>query len=543
MPAIPELADLTLEQRIGQTLCFGWQRLPGEPNDASLTASTHAHELVETMQVGSLVLMGRNVSSEHPEQTRQVLTELQAASSIPLFIAIDQEGGVVNRLRHPFHEFPGNMALGAITEGAEEYARRQAEAQARELRALGINWNFAPCVDVNCNPDNPIIGVRSYGEDPHLVARLGSAAMHGYQKTGLLACAKHFPGHGDTNVDSHLALPTIQGGRDRLDSVELVPFRALIREGVGAIMTTHILFPALDAERPATLSPAILTGLLRTELGYDGLVITDCLEMEAIAGTIGTPQGAVEALKAGADIVLVCHTLETQRATVQAIHDALVSGELPEERLNEAVGRVLTAKRRFMSDPSPVEEAPWLDPAHDALEEEIARASITVVRSNDALPLNREKVGIPCIVSLHRYSVHDFAKEMQRYSRRDDRQVDVPDISSEFPQWKIDQVLQFAFGANRHSDPMIVVTVPYEPWSQQPIDQEKQAQLVRELRAIYDERLIVVALREPYDLRRFPDVANYICTYGYRPASLRALADALFGVYEPTGELPVTIPL
>jgi beta-N-acetylhexosaminidase len=533
---IPNLSDLSLDERIGQVLCFGWQ---GETPEESRSVNAHARELVEEMRVGSVVLLGRNVG-ETPEQTREMVQNLQAMAGIPLFIAVDQEGGSVNRLRAPFHEFPGNMALGAIPHGQgnhpltrapEQYALRQAEAQARELRAVGINWNFAPVVDVNNNPDNPIIGVRSYGEDPKLAAKFGAAAVRGYQGMGLLACAKHFPGHGDTAVDSHLALPTVAGDRARLEAIELVPFRAVIEAGVGAIMTTHILFPELDRERPATLSKSILTGLLRLELGYDGVVITDCLEMDAIAKTIGSPRGAVEALKSGADIALVCHTLETQRATVQAIKEAIASGELSEERLNEAVSRVLAAKRRFLSDPPPVEEAPWLNVGHDELEREIARASITVVRNRGALPL-RLGQGKLLLISMHP-AVERFGEYVQRHTE----DVDVYSLGPEAEGRPLEIEDHPYMGA-------VVLTCPREPWSPAPIDQEKQAILVRTLQTMFRDDLIfiVAAIREPYDLRRFPKVANYVCTYGYRNCSLEALADALFGEFRPTGRLPVTIP-
>lgn len=203
--------NLSLPERIGQVLCLGWQ---GDTVQEARTVNAHARALVREIQVGSVVLLGRNVDSANPQHIRHTLAELQRLSRIPLLIAIDQEGGTVNRLRAPFHEFPGNMALGATR--TPDYAYRQAQAQARELLALGINWNFAPVMDVNNNPDNPIIGVRSYGADPELVAQMGTAAIRGYQQTGLLACAKHFPGHGDTSVDSHLALPVIPGDRQRI---------------------------------------------------------------------------------------------------------------------------------------------------------------------------------------------------------------------------------------------------------------------------------------------------------------------------------------
>lgn len=371
----PEVQGLSLEARIGQTLCLGWT---GATPEESRAVSAPARALIEEMRAGSIVLMGRNVSP--PDRMREVLAELLGLSPIPLFIAVDQEGGTVNRFRPPaapFHQFPPPGSVGSISAGPaespampERYAYLQARAQADELLSVGVNWNFAPVADVNSNPANPVIGARSFGSDPQRVALFVEQAVRGYQEAGLLACAKHFPGHGDTSVDSHLALPTVHGDRARLDAVELPPFRAAIQAGVGAIMTSHILFPDLDAERPATISPAILTELLRNDLGFDGLIITDCLEMRAIADTVGTARGAVEALKAGADVVLICHTLGTQREAVAAITEAVRSGELAEERLNEAVGRVLAAKKRFLPAAQP-EDDPWLRESHRALEREI----------------------------------------------------------------------------------------------------------------------------------------------------------------------------
>ena len=279
--------------------------------------------------------------------------------------------------------------------------------------------------------------MRAYGADPELVAQMGTAAIRGYQETGLLACAKHFPGHGDTSVDSHLALPVIPGDRRRLESVELIPFRAAISAGVGAIMTTHILFPALDAERPATLSSGILTGLLREQLGYDGLVITDCLEMKAIVDTVGTAWGAVEALKAGADMVLIGHTLDVQRAAVQAIRKAIDSGELPEARLNEAVSRVFTTKQRFLAALPPAEGEPWRDPAHDALEQEIARASITVFRSAPNEGYRLRKGEMTAVISAH-HILPRLAEEIRRY------QPDalVAQLEPSLPEEQVQEALQ-----------------------------------------------------------------------------------------------------
>ena len=531
--------NMTLEQKVGQVLCLGWDATETE---TAATFNAHAHILVEEFQAGAVILMARNVPD--PDTTRGLVAELQARSTIPLFVAVDQEGGRVNRFGAPFHAFPGNMALGAIAgkdthASGEAFARRQGQAQARELQSVGVNWNFAPVVDVNCNADNPIIGVRSFGENPERVSALGIALMQGYQKNGVLACAKHFPGHGDTSVDSHLALPTVPGSRERLDAIELKPFHALIGAGVGAIMTTHILFPTLDDKLPATLSRPVLTGLLREELGFDGIVITDCLEMHAISETVGTARGALLALQAGADMALICHTLEVQRETYQMLLKAARSGELPLARLNEAVGRILVAKEHFgvLQAESREEEVSgepaYLDPAHDVLEQEIARAAVTFVRHNDTLPLRLRPEQFLLVISVHSRAqalsaclqTHHANTEFLLLTGKD-KANDLADI--------VEQAT--------HAGAVIVATMPLEGLSPERVDVPPQTALARELANRVGDKLIVVALREPYDLRYFPEAQNYVCGYGHRLCSLEAIADALFGFYTPTGILPVTIP-
>jgi beta-N-acetylhexosaminidase len=427
------------------------------------------------------------------------------------------------------------MALGAIARGcgadvAEDYARQQAAAQARELAAVGVNWNFAPVLDVNNNPDNPIIGVRSYGEDPLVVGRLGAAAISGYQAGGLLACAKHFPGHGDTAVDSHLDLPSVSGGRARLDAVELAPFRAACAAGVGSVMTTHILFPSLDASRPATLSRAILTNLLRNEMGFNGLIVSDCLEMSAIAHREGSAQGAVQAIRAGADVALVCHTLQTQRSVQRALLDAVRTGELAESRVNDAASRMLAAKRLYAGG-SPATADPWNDPAHDALELSIARASVTIVRNGGAIPIRPGAAGKPLLISAHPAAA-DLSAQMDRLGVC----VEHLALDADIPHAEIGRALDSAAARA-----VILATAPREPWSRAPIEQERQAELVLRLHRAAGKRLVVVALREPYDIRSFPEIASYVCTYGYSGCSLRALAEILAGQRAAVGRLPVDI--
>ncbi|MEV6780204.1 glycoside hydrolase family 3 protein [Streptomyces syringium] len=299
--------------------------------------------------LASVGLFGRNIAS--PEQLAALTAQLRAERA-DVLVAIDEEGGDVTRLEvRTGSSFPGNLALGAVDD--TRLTRAVAHELGRRLAACGVNLNWAPSADVNSDPDNPVIGVRSFGADPALVARHTAAYIEGMQAAGVAACAKHFPGHGDTAVDSHHDLPRIDADLTTLYARELVPFRAAVAAGTKAVMSAHILLPALDAALPATLSPAALHGLLRgpaTEggLGFDGLIVTDGMEMRAISGTYGIERGSVMAIGAGADAICVGGGLADED-TVLRLRDALVaavrSGELPEERLADAAARVRALAR------------------------------------------------------------------------------------------------------------------------------------------------------------------------------------------------------
>ncbi|MEU8889644.1 glycoside hydrolase family 3 protein [Streptomyces sp. NPDC048442] len=289
--------------------------------------------------LSSVGLFGRNIAS--PGQLAALTAQLRAERD-DVLVAIDEEGGDVTRLEvRGGSSFPGNLALGSVDDTA--LTRDVARELGRRLAECGVNLNWAPSADVNSDPGNPVIGVRSFGADPLLVARHTAAYVEGLQASGVAACTKHFPGHGDTNVDSHHDMPRIDVDLDTLHARELVPFRAAIAAGSKSVMSAHILLPALDPTRPATLSPQILTGLLREELGYQGLIITDGMEMQAISATYGIERGSVLAIAAGADAICVGGGLADEE-TVLRLRDALVlavrSGELPEERLADAAARV-----------------------------------------------------------------------------------------------------------------------------------------------------------------------------------------------------------
>ncbi|GAA3773072.1 glycoside hydrolase family 3 protein [Streptomyces phyllanthi] len=332
--------------------------------------------------LASVGLFGRNIAS--PDQL-SALTERLRAERDDVLVAIDEEGGDVTRLEvRTGSSFPGNHALGAVDD--VELTREVAHELGRRLAECGVNLNWAPSADVNANPSNPVIGVRSFGADPERVARHTAAYVSGLQAAGVAACTKHFPGHGDTAVDSHHALPRIDAARSVLQSRDVAPFRAAIDAGTKAIMSAHILVPALDEEYPATLSHLVLTGLLREELGYEGLIVTDGMEMQAIAATYGIERGSVLAIAAGADAICVGGGLQDDE-TVRRLRDALVSavrsGELPEERLADAAARVRdlaawTATRTPGSDGGARTEVGLL----------AARRALTVTRSTTYEPVS-----------------------------------------------------------------------------------------------------------------------------------------------------------
>lgn len=329
-------------REIGQLLIGSF---PGVAVSAELRA------LAKEFDLGGAILFSRNV--EAPEQVAELAADIESLGrSMPAWVSVDQEGGRVARLKEPFTRWPPMTVLGRAD--SEPLAERFARALARELRAVGITLDYAPVLDIHTNPDNPVIGDRALSDTADAVGRLGGAIVRGLQSEGVAACGKHFPGHGDTSTDSHLELPLVEHPPDRLRRVEFEPFRAAIRERVAFVMTAHVLVPALDAQRPATLSPAIVQRLLRDELQYDGVILSDDLEMKAVSRHTPVPEAAVQAIAAGCDAVLVCSgDVELQAATLEALVKAAEAGEISAARLDDAVQRLRRAKERFLAAERP----------------------------------------------------------------------------------------------------------------------------------------------------------------------------------------------
>jgi beta-N-acetylhexosaminidase len=329
-----------IRHEIGQLLIGS---LPGT------TITPELRSIAREFSLGGVILFGRNI--EAPEQVAELSHDVQGlAAELPLWVSVDQEGGRVARLRAPFTEWPPMAVLGRS--GDAGLARRFGAALAAELRAVGVTLDYAPVLDIHTNPRNPVIGDRALAEDAAGVARLGVAIIEGLQGAGVAACGKHFPGHGDTSVDSHLELPLVEHPPDRIRRVECVPFIEAIRAGVAFIMTAHVLVPSFDEERPATLSPRLVEALLRRELGYEGVILSDDLEMKAIAATYAVPEAAVAAIAAGCDGLLVCSgDVEAQAATLEALVHAVEQGRIAYSRLEDALIRLRRAKERFLAAP------------------------------------------------------------------------------------------------------------------------------------------------------------------------------------------------
>ena len=329
-----------IRRDIGQLLIGS---LPGK------SVTPEMRSLARDFSLGGIIFFARNI--EAPEQVAELSHDVQAlASSLPLWVSVDQEGGRVARLKAPFTVWPPMATLGRS--GDEALARRFAKALATELRAVGITLDYAPVLDIHTNPKNPIIGDRALAEDADSVARLGSAIIQTLQNNGVAACGKHFPGHGDTSVDSHLDLPLIEHPPDRIRRVEFVPFREAIKAGVAFIMTAHVFVPSLDEEKPATLSRRVVQGMLRDELGFPGVILSDDLEMKAIAKTYAVPDAAVQAIAAGCDGLLICSgDVDVQAATLEALVRAVEQDVIPYKRLEDALNRNRAAKERFLAAP------------------------------------------------------------------------------------------------------------------------------------------------------------------------------------------------
>ncbi len=341
------LSKMSLNEKIGQMMLAGI-------NGTKVNENTR--RLINQYHVGGFIFFSNNLTD--PDQTVQLLNQIKsenAANPLPLLLSVDQEGGRVTRLPGDLVNFPTNKEIGSINQS--DFSYKVGTLLGKELNEFGFNLDFAPVLDINSNPNNPVIGDRSFGEDPDIVSNLGISTMKGIQSQHIIATIKHFPGHGDTSVDSHLELPVVNKGLDELESLELIPFEQAIKKGADVVMVAHILLPALDSTYPASLSEKVVTDILRKQLDFNGIIMTDDMTMEAITDNYQTGAAAVQAVKAGSDIVLVAHRYDQIVKAIEAVKTAVLNGEISEERIDESVERIMTLKKKYNIEDIKVKQA------------------------------------------------------------------------------------------------------------------------------------------------------------------------------------------
>ncbi len=524
---------MTLEQKIGQMMMCGFQ---------TPQLNTEIKTLIEQYHLGGIIYFRRNLNDK--EQVGQLSLDLQQYSKqftdIPLFISVDQEGGMVARLDwDDITLIPGNMAVGATRDVEQAY--EMARICGEELLRMGINMNFAPSVDINNNPKNPVIGVRSYGECPALVSEMGAAQIRGLQDANVSASAKHFPGHGDTAVDSHHGLAAVPHDEERLFAMELAPFVRAIQEGVDCIMTAHVMFPAFEPEQiPSTISRKVLTDLLRNRLGFEGVIVTDCLEMHAISKEFGIPEGTIRAVEAGADLILISHRFPEQVNAIHALVEAVRSGRISEQRIDESVDRILAlkAKRQMETLPAITDdyaEGFGSESSKQAVQQ-LCESSITLVKDEGQLPLRKDERTLVIWPEVRQRTEVD-EPIIQAYTLASAlqpslSQVDEYRIGTYPDAAEVDATVAHA----KQYDQVIVIT--YNAVSEL---HEGQVNIVKQLVEHSHGRVIVASTRNPYDINHFPEVKTYLCCYENRPATMTALAKVLLGESAAVGRLPVTI--
>jgi beta-N-acetylhexosaminidase len=529
------LKRMTIEEKVGQLIACRFTADFRNADDAGLR---ELESLVADSRIGGLILFAPAGVTD----TALLANAFQKLAKVPLLIASDFEYGAANRVTGATR-FPPLMAVGAA--GSEELAYGIGRVTALEGRAMGIHMTYAPVVDVNINPDNPIINTRSAGADPALVSRIANAFILGVQENGMIATAKHFPGHGDTSQDSHTLMPTIEADLDRLERVELLPFQAAIQAGVRAVMTAHLAVPALDPTPglPATLSAPILTGLLRDRMGFQGLIVTDALEMGGVTNTFSTEEASLRAVLAGVDQLL----LPPEPAKVIAYLAAAVrDGRLPPSRLDESVRRILEIKAalglqrdRFVPTEAlrrVVAPRPYLELAVKAYE-----SSATLVRNEGGiLPLAAapEKLALLTLSSDlgDYYAGQAFVTAMRkRY----------PAAAAFFADGDTgSESLEEALAAASTAGTAVIALFSRLSDRKGSVDLDpRHIELVRRLASLEDgPAVVVVSFGSPYFLRHFPEVDAYVCLYRATPEAQTTAARALAGEIDVAGRLPVSIP-
>lgn len=518
------LSRMTIEEKVGQLFTVFFN---GSAYSEALDRT------IRELHIGGIIIFSHNIGSLEDVSTMVNAAQGTATNNganIPLIVAVDHEGESVNRFGNRLTQFPSNMAIAAT--GSHENAKVAARAMAEELKVLGINMNLAPVMDVNSNPDNPIIGKRSFGSNPNIVARFGTTMIEEFQTNDIITAAKHFPGHGDTCIDSHIALPIVTHDQSHLDNIDFLPFRRAIDADVDAIMTAHMIFPAIDPDfdLPATLSKKVLTDLLRDELGFKRLIVTDSLGMGAVKQEFGITSASAMAFQAGADMLLFGNdpgqTPEEQYPSYRNMLALVRNGAISHERLDASVQRILMVKaKRGILDWQPVPpskiKSTILIPAHLSIAKQIAEQSVTLLKNGHRLlPLKKDQK----ILLVYPYYESELELIFCEYGRR----INAMPVSVDPSTQEIAKVLELGMEAD-------VTVVATDTARNHP----GQVELVKSLQNL---PVVVITLQSPYDLLKFPDISTCITIYGDTSVSIRAAAKVAFGQLRPSGKLPIELP-
>ncbi|MGQ8872279.1 glycoside hydrolase family 3 N-terminal domain-containing protein [Paenibacillus sp. TSA_86.1] len=534
------ISYMTVSEQVGQMLMPDIRQWNGR---ATTTVNEGLKRNLQDQNVGGLILFEKNIVDA--EQVTTFTHHIRnQTGDIPLFLGIDQEGGVIRRIPGGTN-LPGQMALGAT--GDPALAEAAGRLTGEELKALGFQVNFAPVLDVNSNPDNPIIGMRSFSSNAELVTQLGLAMIKGLHLSDVIAGVKHFPGHGDTSVDSHLGLPVLTHARDRLDAVELKPFKAAIKEGVDMIMTAHIAFPAIDNEQvtsrkdgtqvplPATLSRKVLTGLLREELQYKGLIISDAFTMKGISEHFGETEAVRRAAAAGVDIILMPQDVSTAH---QALIQAVNNGTLSKERVHEAVQRILTVKSKyhlFESSPSLAQKLSELktiigSDAHLQVERSIAERAVTVLAG-------AEDKGIETIRASDRVViVASDANQAEQLQQQLKQTVGKASIQTETVVLNSNTMKTLLQNVNK-ADYVLMASYQFRNVASQFRWEEMQL-FINELNQ-RQVRYTLLSLGNPYEIFHLHNVRSALAVYGKQEPNTLAAIKVLLGQLEAKGKLPM----
>ncbi|AYL36191.1 glycoside hydrolase family 3 protein [Streptomyces fungicidicus] len=541
------ISRMTLEEKVGQLFVMRvYGHSATDPDQADIDANLKeigvrtAAEMLARYRVGGIIYFAWAHNTRDPHQIADLSNGIQKASlglprGLPVLVSTDQEHGIVARVGEPATLFPGAMAVGAG--GSRADARTLGRIAGLELRALGIRQNYSPVADVNVNPANPVIGVRSFGSDPQSVADLVAAEVKGYESSHIASTAKHFPGHGDTVDDSHAKLPYIHHTRDQWEQLDAPPFEAAIAAGIDSIMTAHIVVPALDpSEDPATLSRPILTGILREELGYDGVVVTDSLGMEGVRTKYGDDRVPVLALKAGVDQLLNPPSLDVAwNAVLNAVRD----GELTEDRLDESILRVLRMKAKLGLFKDPYVTHAGVDRtvgtrSHLATADRITERTTTLlVNEGGLLPLSRRRTPKLLVVGADPASPSGTTGPPTGVLAGALTELGFTATALSTGTAPSAATVAKAVAAAGDADAVVVATYNVTASS-------SQKTLVEQLLAT-GKPVVAVAVRNPYDVAHLPGVKAYLATYSWTDVELRAAARVIAGKVDPRGKLPVPV--